>query len=267
METRILEKLACPSCAGGKPAPQGTAGAGPALICAACGATYPNRDGILDFAGDAAKPRIFSSQWAMEFRPITALYERVWRPLVTAPFSDLAWELEQTRAYLALSPRLDLLDLACGPGNFTRHFAKTITEGTVVGVDLSLPMLKKGLRELKRDGVLNIMLMRVDVTKWPFAAGSFDRVHCAGALHLFPDLPGVFASIRRSLRDGGIFVGSTYCVADGAAKRRFQDYVSTAHGFHWFRPEELAGLVSGAGFTGFEFRTRKQGIVFCAARD
>ena len=128
-------------------------------------------------------------------------------------------------------------------------------------------MLKKGVRELGREGAPAITLMRVDVTKWPFAAGSFDRVHCAGALHLFPDLPRVFASIRNSLREGGVFVGSTYCVAEGAVKRMFQGYVSAAHGFHWFRPEELAGLAARAGFAGWEHRTRKQGIVFRAARD
>lgn len=267
METRILEKLACPSCAGGKPAPQGPAAAGPALICSACGAAYPNRDGILDFTAGVGRPRLFSSQWAMEFRPIISLYERIWRPMVTVPFSDLDWELEQTQELLSLSPKLDLLDLACGPGNFTRRFAATITRGTVIGADLSLPMLRKGLSELKRRGAANITLMRADVTKWPFAADSFDRIHCAGGLHLFPALPEVFASIHRSLREGGIFVGSTYCAAGGAVKRRLQDYVSFAHGFHWFSPDELGELASRAGFTGWEHRVRKQGIVFRAARD
>lgn len=266
MEFSILEKLACPSCAGGRPAPQEKSAAGPALICASCGAAYPNLGGILDFAGPSARPRIFSSQWAMEFGPIISLYERVWRPLVTAPFSGLAWELETACGLLALSPRLDLLDLACGPGNFTRRFAETITEGTVVGADLSLPMLRKGLQELKKSGSGNIVLVRADVARWPFAAESFDRVHCAGGLHLFPDLPRVFASIRRSLRQGGIFVGATYCVAGSAMKRRIQDHVSSAHGFHWFAPEELRELASRSGFTGWEERTRKQGIVFRAVR-
>ena len=267
MEISILEKLSCPSCAGGKPAPQGPAAAGPALICASCGATYPNVDGILDFAGPVERPRFLSSQWAMEFGPIISLYERFWRPLVTIPFSDLAWELETACGFLALSPALDLLDLACGPGNFTRRFAETITEGTLVGADLSLPMLRKGARELKKSGAGNIVLVRADVSRWPFAAESFDRVHCAGGLHLFPDLPEVFASVRRSLREGGIFVGATYCHAGGTAKRMFQDHVSSAHGFHWFTPEELRELASRAGFTGWEHRTRKQGIVFRAVRE
>ncbi len=267
MEISILEKLACPSCAGGKPAPQGPAAAGPALICSSCGTAYLNRGGILDFAGGVGRPRLLSSQWAMEFRPIISLYERVWRPLVTFPFSDLAWELETASKFLALSPRHDLLDLACGPGNFTRRFAETVTEGAVVGADLSLPMLRKGARELEASCVKNITLVRADVTRWPFAGTSFDRVHCAGGLHLFPALPEVFASIHRSLIEGGIFVGATYCLVDGGAKRKFQDHVSTAHGFHWFRPEELRGLAERAGFTGWEHRTRKQGIVFRAVKE
>jgi SAM-dependent methyltransferase len=225
MDIRILEKLTCPSCAGGRPAPKGPAETGPALICASCGAVYPNAGGILDFAGPAKAPRVFSTQWAMEFGPLVALYERLWRPLVTLPVSSLKWEMETAQELLALSPRL-----------------------------------------LEKSGMKNIVLMRADVTKWPFAAGSFDRVHCAGGLHLCPDLPGVFASVRRSLREGGVFVGATYCRAKGGRKKMMQNYVSSVHGFHWFRPDELRELAERAGFSGWEQRVKKQGIVFRAEK-
>ncbi len=266
MKARILEKLDCPKCTDFKLAPQGQAGACPELVCPSCGASYPNREGIPDFVGTAAAPRTFSSQWAMEFSPLVFLYERLWRPMVTAPFSSLSWEMELTSEYLSLSPGLELLDLACGPGNFTRRFSKPLAGGTLIGVDLSLPMLRRAERELRRVGADNITLVRADVSRWPFARSCFDRVHCAGGLHLFPALPDVFASIHRSLVKGGIFVGSTYCVAEGAVKGGIQKYVSAAHGFRWFRPDELRELAIDAGFEGWEHRMKKQGIVFRAVK-
>jgi len=52
-------------------------------------------------------------------------------------------------------------------------------------------MLKQCRRKLKEQNNTDVMLMRVNVTKWPFAPETFDRIHCAGALHLFPDIQGV----------------------------------------------------------------------------
>ena len=126
---------------------------------------------------------------------------------MTKPFSDLNWEIDTVQKLLKTAAGLDVLDLGCGPGNFTRLIARTVKPGVVIGFDLSLPMLKQGLRDLEKANISNIALMRGDVTRWPFAEASFDRVHCSGALHLFPNLSQVFASIYDTLKPGGVFVG------------------------------------------------------------
>lgn len=261
----LCEKLVCPVCAGGPL--RAEAGSGDAsLRCLACGAAYGQRDGVPDLAGAAEEPRRFSSQWAMEFGPLVAVYERIWRPLVTLPFSDAGWELRSVLDRLELSPSSDVLDLACGPGNFTRSIARACPSGQVVGADLSWPMLRRGVRELRDGAHPNVTLMRVDVTRWPYAAGSFDRVHCAGALHLFPQLDRVLASVQATLRPGGVFACATYCVADSEAKQRFQRHVSRVHGFHWFDPVELRALVEGAGLTDWHQSINREGIVFRARK-
>ncbi|MBN2159173.1 MAG: class I SAM-dependent methyltransferase [Spirochaetes bacterium] len=273
MEKNILDKLSCPACSAAgrqrgrlfETPPDGSGNRGD-LRCEKCGTEFMQGGGIIDFVGDASSPRIFSSQWSMEFPPIIALYEHIWRPAVTRPFSDLSWEIDTSLRLMDLAPEHDVLDIACGPGNFTRLFAGKLGRGSVIGIDLSLPMLKRGIAEIERIKNRRITLMRVDVTKWVFAPKSFDRVHCAGALHLFPSLPSVFRSIYDSLRPGGIFIGATYLKAAGRTKRLFQNYISSAHGFHWFEPEELQGLVSGAGFTGWEQYVKKQGVVFRAKK-
>jgi ubiquinone/menaquinone biosynthesis C-methylase UbiE len=198
----------------------------------------------------------------MEFRPLVAAYDKIWRPYFTYILCDLAWEMETSRQLMDVSSGQDVLDLACGTGNFTRLFSDSAKPGAVIGMDLSLPMLKQGLRKLKEQNNNDIMLMRADVTKWPFMPETFDRIHCAGALHLFPDEQNVFRSIYRSLKKGGYFVGATYCRGGSLVIQGIQKYVSKAHGVHWFEPLGLQNLSSEAGFAGWELRTYKRGMVF-----
>ena len=269
MNTDFLRKLICPNCSSplllskALSAIRGHDNEESApLECKTCRSIYPCRDGIIDLAGEVIIPRKLSSQWAMEFKPIIAFYEHIWRPVVTRPFSDLDWEIDTVQKLLEPVSGLDVLDLGCGPGNFTRLFAQTVKPGVVIGFDLSLPMLRKGLVALKKANVSNILLIRGNVTRWPFAEACFDRIHCAGALHLFPNLAEVFISIYHTLKPGGVFVGATYCQGGGLMKRQIQDYIAAEHGFHWFEFQELQSLAEGAGFIGWQHFIRKQGIVF-----
>jgi ubiquinone/menaquinone biosynthesis C-methylase UbiE len=259
-----MEKIICPFCSANSnsefplsESPRQADG----LHCPTCKTTYRNNKGIIDFVGDGHR-KISLSQRAMEFGPIVAIYERIWRPLITKPFSDLSWEMKTASDLLDLMPHHDLLDIACGTGNFTRLFADTLRNGSIIGADLSLPMLIKAVKELKKSGHANITFMRVDVTKWPFAAQCFDRIHCAGGLHIIPEVQSVFHSLFRSLKPGGIFVGATYIKEKGSKTRSIKDMMSTPSGFHWFDPEELFGLADRAGFIEWEQHIKKQAILF-----
>lgn len=274
IDKKLIATLACPRCprSGAPAAPLGMVPAGErtgegALVCRKCGALFPVRGGIPDLSldGEGARTRD-NSQKAMEFAPIVALYEQVFRPLVTKPFSDLAWEMETVTGLLDLDRCTDLLDLACGPGNFALHFARLNPSCFIVGADYSLPMIEKGSRLLRRTGIGTIALMRANAARWPFRPGSFDRIHCSGALHLFPDLQQVFHSIAGSLKPGGIFAGSTYQRSTGVLKRACQRVISSRSAFHWFEPGELALLAGSSGLAGWEEYTCKEGIVFRARK-
>jgi ubiquinone/menaquinone biosynthesis C-methylase UbiE len=260
----VLKKLTCPACAKKDSSPGHSLqliSKLSMLTCIVCKREYSLINEIIDFVGDDTR-NISSSQRAMEFRPIISIYERFWRPMVTKPFSSLAWEMETSQQLLELEPNHDLLDVACGTGNFTRLFEKLITKGTITAIDLSLPMLVRYGEETAKSGNNRITLMRVDVTKWPFLPQSFDRIHCSGALHLFPQIQEVFKSIERSLKPGGIFVGATYIKAEGGLKRGFQNRLSDRSGFHWFETKELQNLAGRAGFVNWEYQIKKQGIIF-----
>jgi SAM-dependent methyltransferase len=86
----------------------------------------------------------------MEWPPLIRIYEsRLWRrsPL----FGLLAGiSVERECGLIAQAAGLDgdphVLDLACGPGIYSRRFARAVPHGTVVGLDLSAPMLLHGQR-------------------------------------------------------------------------------------------------------------------------
>lgn len=269
MNIPILKTLTCPICAtvaGNGQDAKGelviNKGPEPSLQCVQCGKVYRFLDGLIDFVGYETGYSKTLVQHAMEFRPLIYLYEHVWRPTVTRPFSSLKWEMETSMRLLELKAGQDVLDIACGPGNFTRRISSTIHSGTVTGIDLSMPMLEKAARMPEPVNGPAITFLRVDVTKWVFKLHTFDRIHCAGALHLFPDLQNIFKSIARSLKPGGIFVGATYIKGGGALKRKFQDHFAKRSGFHWFEPEELRELCDNAGLIGWEAHRLKQGLIF-----
>jgi len=268
MQDTILKKLVCPVCNTREKSDialsveiNTKANESPVLLCNNCRSRFAPIDGILNLAGDVIAPKYFSSQWAMEFGPIVTAYEEIWRPCVTSIVSNLKWEMETSQQLMDVSSGMDVLDIACGTGNFTRLFPDSVKPGIVIGIDLSLPMLKQCWFKLKQNKT-NITLMRVNVTKWPFAAKTFDCIHCAGALHLFSDLQNVFNSIYRSLKKGGYFVGVTYCRGKDIFISSIQKYLEKAHDIHWFDQQELTKLSTNAGFVRWEQQTYRQGIVF-----
>ena len=269
MKPSVLNKLTCPVCsASGSPMNSLRAvtakknGGSPALFCRNCRSHFPAIHSIINLAPDSPEPVIFSTQWAMEFAPLVAVYDNIWRPILTSIISDLGWEMKTSKQLMNVSSGMDILDLACGTGNFTELFSDPAEPVDIIGADLSMPMLEHAGRNIQARGIHNVTLIRADAANWPFAPESFDRIHCAGALHLLPDVQNVFHSIYRSLKKGGCFVGATYCRGGDYATQILQTMVSSAHWIHWFDQQELRNLSSRAGFAEWEERTHKQGIVF-----
>jgi SAM-dependent methyltransferase len=141
--------------------------------------------------GDGSGEVITPFQRLMQSRPVVSIYEGFWRRAGYFIASSRPFERE-IRAILQLGSRADstrVLDLACGPGVFTRPLARQAS-GFVVGFDLSWPMLREARQRAKAEGISNIYLVRGTAFRLPFIAGAFPLVNCCGALHLFdnPDL-------------------------------------------------------------------------------
>jgi ubiquinone/menaquinone biosynthesis C-methylase UbiE len=150
----------------------------------------------------------------MESEAVVRIYEsRLWRRSLIATLAlGISFEREQQLIGRAarLSPGDRLLDLACGPGIYSRPFARQIAPGLVVGLDLSPPMLRHARRRARAEGLGNLALVRGDALRLPFADGRFDVVNCCGALHLFPDPDLALREVHRVLKPGGRFTVAAF---------------------------------------------------------
>ena len=192
----------------------------------------------------------------MESVPVVAVYEsRLWR---RNPFAEALMGIAFTDELdcIARAARLDeasrVLDLACGPGIYTRPFARRLTRGHIVGLDLSRPMLAYAQRRRRAEGLVNLDLVRGSALDLPFAAASFDVVNCCGALHLFPDVPRALGEVYRVLRGDGRFTMAVIRAGDGPRARRVVGLRRRLLGVHSFAPSDLDRQLGRAGFGGFE---------------
>ena len=190
------------------------------------------------------------AQRAMESEAIVRVYEsRLWR---RSPIATLALgisfdrEAELIGRALRLSSGDTLLDLACGPGIYTRPFARRIAPGLAIGLDLSPAMLRHALASARGAGLANLVLVRGDALRLPFADRRFDAVNCCGALHLFPDADAALHEVHRVLKPGGRFAVAAFRRRSGP----WADLGSALRrqlGIESFTPAELEARIAAAG--------------------
>lgn len=214
--------------------------------CAVCGREYPVVEDVIDFLPGTADRKRKLGQWFMEFEPIVKNYEsryiRDSRLFSWLTGITLEEEMNLIQRLADSGPRDTILDLACGPGLYTRTFAEGGSERKTVGLDLSWPMLKRASREEKELGLENIALVHGDAHSLPFGDSSFDVVNCTGGLHNFPDLPRALDEVQRVLKSAGRFTMAVLRRIGSGRVRLLDPF------YHFFSPEELNVLMNDAGF-------------------
>jgi ubiquinone/menaquinone biosynthesis C-methylase UbiE len=109
--------------------------------------------------------------------------------------------VELATAGLALDSESLAVDVACGPGTFTRPFASRVRRA--VGVDLTPAMIEKARAEAARAGITNIEFIRGDIYALPFADGVASIVACGYAFHHMQEPARALAEMARVLRPSG----------------------------------------------------------------
>ena len=162
--------------------------------------------GYLDLLGEERAAGSLPGQRLMESAGLALIYERLWRPvlgrmLMGAMGPGMGDERRLAIEMLELEVGDTVLDVACGPGNFTRAFGPVVeAEGLVVGIDASSAMLARAVLETQAD---NVAYVRGDASAMPFRDGSFDAVCCFAALYLIEDPIAAIDEIVRVLAPGG----------------------------------------------------------------
>ena len=115
---------------------------------------------------------------------------------------------EQWRAATvqAVNPPLDglALDVGTGTARLAATLAQAMPGGRVIGLDLTLPMLRAGRDRLcGRDEVERIDLVAGDALALPFGDDRFDCVTSAFAVRNLPDLELGFREQARVVKPGG----------------------------------------------------------------
>jgi len=228
--------------------------AGPGLQC---------RDGYLDVVVRDLEQEGIARE-LMQTSLLSAVYERWWRPALGRAAKGLlgpgmADERRIARLLLALSPGDGVLDVACGPGNFSRDFARAVgPDGLVVGIDASRPMLERAVRETKGARIENVVFVHGDASALPFRDSSFDAVCCFAALNLFAEPFKALDQMTRVLTPGGRIAIFTSCRSRTAPLAAVESAVTARTGLRMFGQNEIVDALGERGFT--DVRQRVSGL-------
>lgn len=219
---RLVAKLACPAC-GGRDFTLALEAGGPpevadgTLTCEGCRRVAPILRGMLDFRGRLA-PEVEQEkrQWEVfaasegwldppEEYLLTLPY-----PAAPVPTDTLTWPLHAWN-FERMLERVDVrgkrvLDVAAGRCWSTRLLAERGAECTATDI-MEHPTLGLGVGEriFRRYG-LYFERVLCDMTRMPFARGTFDSVWISGSLHHTMDLETTIREIARVLVPGGQLV-------------------------------------------------------------
>jgi SAM-dependent methyltransferase len=196
---------------------------------------------------------------------VPKIYERYWRPALgqvakglTGP--GMAEEIRIARLLLGLRPGDGVLDVACGPGNFSRAFASAVGDsGLVVGLDASKTMLDRGAAELRRSEHRNLVLVRGSALELPFVDDSFDAVCCFAALHLFDDPFAGLDEMARVLTPGGRVALMTSVQRQLAPRGPLKPLTERLSGMRVFGQQEVVWALQEREFV--EVHQRLSGLV------
>jgi SAM-dependent methyltransferase len=97
-----------------------------------------------------------------------------------------------------------VLDIGCGCGATLLALAARVgPQGSVLGVDISAPMLGRARERLREHGLANVTVTRSDAATHAFAPGAFDLAFSRFGVMFFDNPAAAFANIRTALAAAG----------------------------------------------------------------
>lgn len=215
-------------------------------------------DGYTDLLGPSAPVRRSLAQRAMRSPMVAAIYERLWRPIMVVAMSlhgmSITAERERASAAMHLGGSQRVLDVACGPGNFSSFFAGQLGgDGFVIGLDSSAPMMERAVRD---NSCPRAVYMRGDALSLPFNNRAFDVVCCFAALHLVQEPMAMLHEMLRVLSPGGRIAVMTTYGRESLVVRKGLELGAAVCGVRVFDRTTLPTFFAAAGLTDIDQQLR-----------
>jgi ubiquinone/menaquinone biosynthesis C-methylase UbiE len=224
---------------------------GTGLRCPTTGRVFTYRNAVLDLLDEP--PEKTMTQRAVDTN-LSALAYDFLRTLLTRLVGLPRFTTEVAAIQEKLSVRAGdtVLDLACGPGNFTTEWARRAgSDGLVFGLDLSEPMLKRAAVNIRRAGLDNVLLIRGDAHSLPFVDRCLLKVNCSGGFHQFPDLPRALREIARVSSTDAVLTASTFAERPQDPHARFKRWAHRRFALHFVPLAQLGRQLETLGYADY----------------
>lgn len=148
---------------------------------------------------------------------------------------------------LAQNPK-DVLDIACGPGDFLFYLSNLASNVNLAGTDIAPGMINYASQKLFGKA----KILESNGESQPFPENSFDVITIMMAFHHFPKKLEALENIKKLLRQNGILI-----IADVVAKSDFQkkfwniaEKVISVRGYvGHYTESDIKKLAEQSGFT------------------
>jgi SAM-dependent methyltransferase len=115
------------------------------------------------------------------------------------PFGDALLEA------CGIAPTEHCLEIGCGTGDLALRVSSRLTEGSMLGVDFSRPMLAHA-RYRADETAASVEFVEADASTHAFAPATIDCAYSRFGVMFFHDPTSAFANVRRGLASGGRLV-------------------------------------------------------------
>lgn len=119
---------------------------------------------------------------------------------------DKGWRKKAVKEIVDKESPLNILDVACGTGDFTIEIAQKAAKGsTITGIDLSEGMMTIGREKIAAAGV-DAQMVQGDCENLPYSDGEFDRISVGFGVRNFEHLELGLSEMCRVLKQDGKLV-------------------------------------------------------------
>lgn len=156
-----------------------------------------------------------------------------------------------------------ILDIGCGGGRTVNRLAHLASAGKVYGMDYSQDCVNWST-DYNKEFIAKekVEIIKGSVEKIPFEDDKFDNIFAVETIYFWPNLAESFKEVRRVLKDTGKFIIINEMYSSESFKKRNDEWVTMAD-MKITKPEELKGILEGAGFKNIEMYTVEEKNWLC----